>query len=313
MIELNAQRFAALGTEVEGALGAESASGQRLWQQIRETVGHFASRFSRFSPASELSQLNAQAGTLVKVSPEMMMLLDESQKMWQATKHLVDPSIGYAVISAGYDKSFELLSPVEHRPTAPMKMVRANFALLDIRKPSSQVKLPIGVSIDFGGLGKGYLLDQLVPMIEQVTTNYWLSLGGDMMVSGTAPDGSAWPIGVQDPQHHEQDWATLSVPPGRWAVATSGTTKRKGIRNDVAWHHIIDPRTGRPSTSDVVAATVIAPTGLAADAFAKTVLLQGSDAGVAWAQQQADVEALIITATGESKMTTGMKELLTIR
>ena len=309
MMTPNTQRFTAMGTEIEGVLCAEPEQAAKVWSAIRETIEHFADRFTRFSPASELSQLNAQAGVAVKVSEDMMAILGAAESMWHATHHLVDPSIGYAVISAGYDKSFELLAPVEHRPLPKMKMIRANMSLVEIRNATNQVKMPIGVNLDFGGLGKGYLLDHLAQIIEQVTVKYWISLGGDMIVSGTDLEDRAWPVGVQDPHQPDKNLGTLQLSPSRWCVATSSTLKRRGVRNGQTWHHIIDPRTGRPSTSDVVSATVVTLSGLEGDAFAKTVLLQGSDEGIRWAEQQPSVEALVVTASGQKKMTTGMQRL----
>lgn len=302
--------FPALGTTIAGAIITDQSQGQALWTDVRQRIDRFSNRFSRFLPASELSQLNSRPGAWVTVSEEMLGMLQAAQTAWEQTNHLVDPTIGYALITAGYDRSFEKLAPQERRPLTTAKMVRATLDMIRVEPERQRVQVPIGVSLDFGGIGKGLLLDQLAPVLDQVATRYWLSLGGDIIVSGTGPDNQPWPIGIQDPQYPERDWAKLVIPAKRTAVATSGTLKRQGVRNGQPWHHLIDPRTGRPSTTEVVSATVIAPDGVTADVFAKAVLLQGAVEGIAWAEAQPGIEALVVCQDGQSRQTSGLQQFI---
>lgn len=308
-------RFQALGSTIEGGFRGDPKATKDLWAEIRLAVSRFGDRFSRFLPGSELSQLNSHAGSSVSVSPELYALLHVARGMWERTQGLVDPTIGYALIQAGYDRSFESLKDTQKIPTRPnakMALVKATMADVILHPETRTVHLPLNVSLDLGGLGKGYLLDQLVASVEAVTTDYWLSLGGDLLVSGVNEQGKPWVIGVQDPTAHAQDWAQLVPPPGRWAIATSGVTKRKGVHEGVAWHHLIDPRTGKPSNTDVLGATVLAPSALEADVMAKAVLLQGSRDGIAWAEQQPNINALVITSDRTIQSTSGMTPLLRI-
>ncbi len=307
-------QFHALGSTIEGGFRADPEAGQQLWTRVRENITAFENRFSRFLPASELSQLNSHAGQPMTVSPEMIALLQEIEKQWKDTNGLFDPTIGYALIKAGYDRSFELLSKVTSATIgSKSKLVRAKFSNIAVDTQRSTVSLPLGVSLDFGGIGKGYLLDQLVPLIEEVTTDYWLSFGGDLVLSGHDEGQRHWVIGVQDPNDHTRDVAKLSLPEGRWGVATSGTTKRKGVHNGNPWHHLIDPRTGRSAVTDVVGATVLAPNATIADVYAKTVLLQGSKDGIAWVTQHPNVEALAITVDRLMVTTPGMQSRITLK
>ena len=147
-------------------------------------------------------------------------------------------------------------------------------------------------------------------MMESLSKDYWLSLGGDLVVAGTDDSGQPWPVGIQNPFAHDHDFVKLIPPPGRWGVATSGTTKRHGVKDGVPWHHIIDPRTNKPSDSDVIAATVIAPEAVLADALAKVVLLRGTAEGLVWAAQDRNINALAISHEGKIFTTPDMKNLL---
>lgn len=301
-------QFPALGTIVEGGIRADQIQSRRLWTELRRKISAFEKRFSRFQADSELSRLNRNAGHPTPVSPEMMDILAAANSMWKYTEHAVDPTIGRALVRAGYDASFETLDERAPSPVDNNHSHQTTFGDVMIDTSKSTVTVPVDVMLDFGGIGKGYLLDHLVPMIEKITKNYWLSLGGDLIVSGTDEHSQYWSIGVQDPMHPDRDLGQLTPPAGRWGIATSGTMKRRGVRDDVPWHHLIDVATGRPADTDVAAVAVLSPTALEADAMAKAVLLRGSQSGLAWAERK-KYRALVITDTSHSFCTAEMKTL----
>ncbi|MFA6098081.1 MAG: FAD:protein FMN transferase [Patescibacteria group bacterium] len=302
--------FFALNTTIEGGFRTKQDLAKDLWRLVSREVKKFEQRFSRFLPDSELSRVNKNAGKRVKVSREFFDLLRAAQRIWSATSGLIDPTIGRALADAGYDASFELLEKKNRVNRLPGSFKAVTLADLSVDKSASTVKMPEGVSLDFGGLGKGYLLDQLAGKIEKSTEDYWLSLGGDLIISGTDEMNQAWPVNVQNPAVPELDLFQLRPVSGRWGIATSGTTKRRGERSGVPWHHIINPRTGRPADTDLCAVTVLAETALEADAFAKVVLLRGSRDGLNWARHQHQVEALAITNDGKVKATQRMKSYI---
>ncbi len=105
---------------------------------------------------------------------------------------------------------------------------------------------------------------------------FWLSLGGDIICNGHDVDGNAWSIGVQAAHDPGRIVQTIICPAGTTlAVATSGTVKRRGTSAGVAWHHLIDPRTGKPADTTIATATVTAETATAADVYAKAVVIEG--------------------------------------
>jgi len=302
-------RFYALGTTIEGGFRADQVLAEKLCEKIRLRIAEFENHFSRFLPTSELSYLNANPNREITVSPQMIEIMLAARKIWSLTDGLVDPTIGQSLIAAGYDVSFELLNNSDGQP-APARVVRRTLRDVKIDEKLNTVKIPEGTTLDFGGIGKGYILDQLINYIEPLTQDYWLSLGGDLVVSGRDGTNQHWPIGVQNPQALDQDIAELKLPSDRWAVATSGITHRRGVKAGVNWHHLINPRTGQPAMNDVLSVTVVAKSALLADAFAKTILFQGSKDGIEWANRQKDLEALVITDTQEFVFSDNMKKYL---
>lgn len=305
------RQFFALNTTIEGGLLADDRPGNDLFDKIELRIRNFEKRFSRFLADSELTRLNDRAGQTVPISRETFALLNSARLIWEKTDGLIDPLIGQALVDAGYDDSFERLD--HDRPAEPRLITRpiASFNDLIIDENESTVEIPVGTRLDFGGIGKGFLIDALIPDIETLTRNYWLSLGGDLVVSGTDESGKPWQTGVQSLRVPDQTVGTIDPPAGRWGIATSSTTKRGGIMGSRQWHHIVDPRTSQPAVSDVIGATVLTKSTMQSDAFAKVVLILGSNQGVAWAEQQPDCEALAITSDCAIKMTSGMQQCFT--
>lgn len=293
-------RFRALGTDVEFAIISDAVHAQRLFLKLKKTIERFEQRFSRFIKSSELSLLNAHSGSFVAVSDEMFELFLASRRYWKKTKGIFDPTIANSLIQAGYDSSFG--DSKEHEPNQ-QRSTSVNFGLCRMSTATKTVFVPKGVSIDFGGIGKGFLLDQLYCIAKGTTPDFCISLGGDLIVSGLNQEQKPWNVRIQDPCTLEHDQGQFVLPAGTWGIATSGIAKRKGIKGGVPWHHLIDPRTQKPSQSDVAFATVIAPTALQADIYAKTTLLLGSVKGMQWIQEQS-CEALVVTRDGNRHMTT---------
>jgi len=242
-----------------------------LWQQI----GRFEATFSRFQPDSELTYVNEQAGQQTPVSSEFIALVTVAKDLAERTGGLYNPFVLPSLQRAGYKGSW---------PDPQAGLVQTDFTdrrlvpFSELRVGSTWVQLPTSAAIDFGGIGKGYLLDQLTDWLHaQGVDNYWLSLGGDILCSGNDVTGEPWTIGIQgvDQQHAV---GTVQGKGGRLAIATSGVTKRRGP----SWHHIIDPRTGRPADTDVLTATIATTAAVEADVFAKCAVIVGSSAAVEW-------------------------------
>jgi thiamine biosynthesis lipoprotein len=121
--------------------------------------------------------------------------------------------------------------------------------------------------------------------------------GGDIAVSGPRRDGKPWPIAVANPHQPDQDGDLLLIRAG--GVATSGTDYRRWQQGGQWQHHLIDPTTGAPASTDLLSVTVVAPDVRTAETAAKVVLLKGSRAGLAWLEQQPALAGLLITIDGQ--------------
>jgi FAD:protein FMN transferase len=150
--------------------------------------------------------------------------------------------------------------------------------------------------LDFGGIGKGYLLDNLSKMISsRHVAGYWLSLGGDIICSGHDVDGQPWRVGVQNATESTENIQYIENRHGDMlAIATSGTTKRKGIRNGTKWHHIIDPRSGLPAETDILTVTATAKSAVIGDVYAKVAVIAGSKEAVRILRKEKQLDSFIL-------------------
>jgi thiamine biosynthesis lipoprotein len=263
-------RFRAMNTGVQFLTTSWNYPSLRAGEQIFHDI---ETRFSRFRPDSELSRLNARAGSEVAVSPEMLHLLDASIRFHRATGGVFDPAILPVLEAAGYDRSFEQLVP----DGAGDARARARSSIADLRidRARSTAQAPAGVRIDVGGIGKGYAVDRAAVALRPLR-DFLVDAGGDIAVSGRGPEGAGWYIGVSDPRGGtDLDLVELHGE----AIATSTTANRRWQRGG-RWHnHLIDPRNGTSAGNGVLSVSVIAPTAMEADVYAKTALLLGIEQG----------------------------------
>lgn len=123
-----------------------------------------------------------------------------------------------------------------------------------------------------------------------------MDAGGDIALSDARMNDEAWTIGVADPFNPDSDLELLMV--HRGGVATSGRDYRKWQRDGKWQHHIIDPRTGAPAETDVLSATVIAPTTQDAEVAAKVALILGSRTGLEWIEARENLAGLLVLEDG---------------
>lgn len=232
-----------------------------LWEKIDD----FEKRFSRFIANSELSYVNANAGTNTKISTPMHDILAACQVMQEKTDGLYNPLILPALQRAGYvgcwphSKQFVTVTDYRQRQTAN------HFRLTD-----HTVNLPTDSALDLGGIGKGYLLDQLADwLLQNSITNFWISLGGDIITHGYNQDKRPWEIGIQSADASGLAQTVQNTNGTLLAVCTSGVTKRAGKD----WHHIIDPRTSKPAQTSVLTATVAGTSAMRSEVAAKTLVI----------------------------------------
>jgi FAD:protein FMN transferase len=292
-------RFRAMGTDVEVlAVGADDAAMQTLRGLAVDALEAREARWSRFRPTSELCRVNDAAGAPVVVSPDTFALIARAVDAWRATDGRYDPTVLSALEAAGYDRDFDAVARDapdaggQHAAVPGCDGVQLDTLV-------SAVRLPPGVALDLGGIGKGYaadgvsgaLLDAGVPGVRGVLVN----LGGDLRARGDAPEPHGWVVEVDDPLG---TGATGVLAFAEGAIATSTRLRRAWTRAGRPQHHLIDPATGEPAASGLASVTVVAGEAWWAEVLAKAAFLAGAEEGAALLVE-AGATGLLVTDDGE--------------
>ncbi len=301
----NDLHFRAMNTDINAFLWHPDAAFARARLHNVEQFFHEAhARFTRFEASSELSALNATAGQPFRASPQMIEVVELALKFSAATGGLFNPTIIGALEAAGYDRTFEAIAERGSHQAGSRTPISPTSAIgLDHTRQT--ITLPKNVRIDLGGIAKGWAVQRATEQLAAYGPCL-VDAGGDIMTLGVVPGTADWSIEVADPFDRDQTVTTLNIRDR--AVATSGIDRRRWQYNGAWQHHLIDPRTGQPADSDLLTATVIAPTTVEAEVYAKTLFLLGSASGLKWIDEQPTLAACVITTNGEALLSHHMRE-----
>ena len=228
-------------------------------------------RWSRFRPTSELSQLNRADGTTRLVSGDTVVLIEAMRKGWELTGGRFDPSVHDAMGALGYSASWpDVAAPLRLAP-APVP----GCAGLDVHHERGLVRLPAGVHLDPGGLGKGLAADLVAgELMAAGATGVLVNVGGDLRVMGTPPSGGGWIIGIDGPELGTGHLARVELADG--GIATSTSARRRWQADDgTVVHHLLDPATARPADRSWSQITAVSATAWWAEVLAIVAFLDG--------------------------------------
>jgi FAD:protein FMN transferase len=260
---------------------------------------------SRFRSDSELCQLNINDGCMIPVSQTLWDVFQASLDADRLTGGLVNPLIYDALLYAGYDRSFDILNGSSHLILDNDVAIPVLLSEIETDTATRSICLPRGTHLDFGGVAKGWAAHQAMERLKEAGPAL-VNAGGDVAVSGLQADGERWSLDIVDPFHPGEYEGMVYV--GKGGVATSGRDRRRWMRGGRPQHHIIDPRTGLPAETDVLTATVVAPTVMEAEAIAKMVVISGSRAGLDCLNNDDSLSGLLILENGERLCSANYKE-----
>ena len=252
--------------------------------------------FSRFREHSQLSRLNA-TGFLTDPDPALVEVLSRAVTYGKLTDGAFDVTIE-PVHSLYRDHARNNTLPA----VADVEVALRHVDFLDIEITSGCVGFKqAGMAVTLDGIAKGYIIDQGAAALRDFGfDNVLVELGGDMNALGH-PAARPWQIEIQQPV------GTQTQPLGAMldstALATSGDY-RYSFTADHRLHHILDPLNGI-SPLELTSASVIASTACDADALATSLMVMGSQRGLALVKRLAGIEALLITKSGELHKTDG--------
>ncbi len=256
---------------------------------------------SHYKPGSQLSRINQEAGAgAVRVDPELALLIARSLEYSRMTEGAFD--ISYASVGYLYDYR------AHRRPTDAQ--IRAalpgvDYRSIEVNLAESTVRfLRPGMRIDLGGIAKGHAVDRCVRILQnRGIAHAAVTAGGDTRLLGDRR-GRPWVIGIRHPDDAAR--VIARIPLADAAVSTSGDYERYFDEAGVRHHHIINPKTGRSATG-VRSVTVIAPSSTLAEGLTKGIFILGPERGIALAESQPEVDAVIVRDDGRVFYSKGLE------
>lgn len=281
--------FTAYGKNSEAAVDAAIKEIQRLDALL-----------STGNESSEVFRINREGrGT---VSEDTENILKRAVKIYEATDGLFDFTV-YPLMELWGFASQEYHVPSREELLEVLPLVDASQVQFD----GTEVTLGKGQRIDFGGIAKGYTSARVMDIFREYgVASGMVSLGGNVQVLGTKPDGSKWQIGIQDPDSGQGEvLAVLSVEDK--AVITSGGYERYFEEDGNTYIHILDPRTGYPADAGLISVTIVSADGTLADALSTSFYIMGLDDAVTfWRSYEDDFDMVLVKDNGEIFVTEGI-------
>ena len=247
--------------------------------------------------ASEIGRLNAGE----TITGEAAALVSAAVEFSRKTGGAFDPTV------YPFMRLWGFTDETQHVPErAEIEAALTQVGVEQVLLSDDTASLRSGAAVDLGGIAKGYAAEQCAAVLEQSgATAALLSLGGNIQTYGTKPDGSAWMIGIADPQQPEQAVASVAVT-GTKALVTSGGYQRNFEAGGVRYHHILDPKSGYPAESGLTSVTIIADSGTLADAYSTALFVMGLEKATEFWRREQSFAAVFITTDGVIYATDGV-------
>ena len=265
---------------------SEQELAQKLTKIAQQETLRIQQKFSRYQKDNLLWRINHADGAAITVDSETAHLLDFADQCFQLSDGYFDITSGCLRRAWTFDGSNKL--PSKESVNALLPFVGWQKVIWKkARGESSQLQMPAGMEIDFGGIGKEYAVDSVLRLLSaQTNAPILVNFGGDLAVTGARKSGAPWQVGIEvlDPNEHSNEPTNkhpdkiLEISAG--ALATSGDSRRFLIANNQRYGHILNPFTGWPIMDAPRSVTVASSNCVQAGMLATFALLKGKEADV---------------------------------
>lgn len=304
------------GLDEVGEDAAEGA-GRRASEAAHAVFGIFRevdARMSEWKETSPLSAVNrAAGGEPVPVPADLRRVLHRALDVARRTDGAFDPT--WAALWGLWD-----FRAAEPRVPAAEEIARraalVDWTRVEIHDSAGTVRLSEpGMMLGLGGIAKGWALDRAAEELRRRGFNsFLLTAGGQVMAGGlrhTVEGRRPWEVGIRDPRGGPDDFFAR-VPVTDASLSTSGDYESFFVVDGVRYHHILDPRTGRPARG-LRSATVISPDATLADALSTALVVMGAERGMRTVAGMPEVEAVLVDGAGEVTVSPGLEGRLDLR
>ncbi|UTF90879.1 FAD:protein FMN transferase [Elizabethkingia anophelis] len=274
----------------------DSISAERNIDKAVAEITRIENLISEWRPETQISQVNQNAGIKpIKVDREVFDLTKKGLYFSKLTDGAFDISIVAMDKIWKFDDSMDEL-PSEQAIKESVRNVGYRNIILDSTNSTIFLKNP-GMKIGFGSIGKGYAADKTRDLMKSMGVKAGIiDASGDISTWGTQPDGKPWAIGINNPFNDHKMAAILYFKEN--AVTTSGSYEKYAEIHGKRYSHIMNPKTGYPSTG-LTSVTITGPNATMANGFSTSIMVLGEKEGLKLLKQFPEYHYLLITDKGK--------------
>jgi FAD:protein FMN transferase len=243
----------------------------RLAAFARAESARIDKKFSRFRTDSVVHALHTSRGRPFRVDDETARLLEFGASLWRLSEGRFDLTSGVLRYAWRFDEGRCDANP------ARIPGLLGHIGWQRVTWEAPFITLPVGMEIDFGGIGKEYAVDRVADWsASQSDCPVLVNFGGDLRCCGATPRNGAWMVGIESIEKAGQATRRIELKAG--ALATSGDARRSIRIDGKRYGHIFDARTGWPTPETPRSVTVAADTCSQAGSYSTLAMLQGANA-----------------------------------
>lgn len=290
------EKSVALGSEISlAAYHEDSGTARRAIRAAFKALNEIEDLLSLYRPHSQICRLNREH-LLKKPHPDTLTVIRSALDWARQTDGAFDPTV----------QPLWSVHAAEGAPN-PSKLEQARRLVnwREVKLASNEIRLGPGQQITLNGIAPGFAADRVREIFVTHGIKHALLNTGEFCALGGKPEGHPWQIGIQHPRVREAYAALASVEDR--CLSTSGDYETK-FSEDFSSHHIFDPATGQ-SPTELSSVTVLAPTGMEADALSTAIFVSGPARGIELAASRKNVDAFLITKTGRVSSTPGFPKV----
>lgn len=297
--------FYILGTIVQLKVFGRNA--EKAIDEVIERLNDIDDKMSIFKDYSEVSKINKNAGKAAQiVSEDTYLLIKDAVKYSKMSEGAFDPTIG-PIVKLWNIGTETAAIPDENEISEKLKLVNHNDIILNDDNHSVMLSHQ-GQSIDVGGIAKGYAADEVKKIfLKNHIKSAIIDLGGNIFVMESKENNEPWKVGIQNPFEPRGKYVGIISVKDK-SIVTSGNYERYFEEAGKKFHHIIDPRTGYPSESRIISATIISDKSIDGDGLSTGVYIIGLDKAFKLIESLSGIDAIFITDDKKIYSTSGIKD-----
>ena len=293
--DFNQLRGYALGTTYSISYSSSKLSKNLLSQKIDSIINVINVSMSTYDKDSDISKIN-KGDSLLEVDTHFIKVYNKANEVWKKTKGYFDPTVGALVNAYGFgpNRTHKTVSPYQLEQI--LKYTGWDKAKLT-SKNTIQKKHP-NLFFDFNAIAKGYAVDLISEYLRlNQVSSFLVEIGGEIVAQGVSPKSNLpWKIAIDNPKQDEEKKFIQTIFLNNQALATSGNYRKYKLDKKTGKRHVhsINPKTGNSFPSEVLSASVIAPSCMVADAFATALMVMPFEKSKLLIEKELTLEALWI-------------------